>query len=82
MDKVVATILVLFLAFLVQYLWQIYRVPQLEALLEDIEAPEALKEHTKEFEEATVVKVCICILLGCVVHSLIHSNGNSLIYLA
>ena len=46
MDKVIATILVLFLAFLVQYLWQLYRIPAIEAILENIGLPEAADENS------------------------------------
>ena len=57
MDKVVRAILVLALAFLVQYLWQVYKAYNLDDVLADMDAPDNLVEHSKEFSEPTVVKV-------------------------
>lgn len=41
MDRVVAAILVLAVAFIAQYVWQIYRARHLEALLAEIDLPES-----------------------------------------
>ena len=59
MDRVVVSILVLGLAFLLQYLWQVYKAYSLEQVLADMDAPEGLTEHSKEFAEPEVIKVSV-----------------------
>ena len=55
MDKVIVTILVLFVAFLVQYLWQLYRIPSLEAILENIGAPDGEGEQSDDHKDKNIV---------------------------
>lgn len=57
MNKLVALLLVLGLAFLAQYLWQRYKVPRVEDVLADIDAPDALVQHSKEFSQPQIIKV-------------------------
>jgi len=58
MDKVIITILVLFLAFLVQYLWQLYRIPAIEAILENIGLPEGSEENS-DGSKTIIVQVSV-----------------------
>ena len=57
MDRVIATILVLFCAFLAQYLWTLYRTPAADAVLDGIEVDEELLKHSQEFDDPAVYKV-------------------------
>ena len=57
MDRVIATILVLFIAFFAQYLWTLYRTPSADSVLEGIEVDEELLKHSQEFDEPVVYKV-------------------------
>ena len=47
MDRVLVAILVLAVAFIAQYIWQIYRARYLEALLAEIDMPEPTPDKTQ-----------------------------------
>ena len=57
-DKVVVSILVLFVAFLLPYLFQWYRAHYYpEAVIDDVDVPDNLALHSEEFEQPSIVMV-------------------------
>lgn len=58
MDKIVAFIISLFVAFLSMYLWQVWRVPGADEIILDGEnAPDIIAEGGAEFEEPEIIRV-------------------------